>query len=93
MILAIYIIAGVVIVFSALAFISTCAICVCKIFSCRNFLYIFCFILTIAGILCFVLAIATSLLTAGTHYGCQYIEGGITSKSEFVYRFGPIFGN
>lgn len=45
------------------------------------------------GILCFVLSLGMSAATVGSHYGCNYVETGILTKKEFVYKFGPIFKN
>ncbi len=77
----IYVIAGVVIVFSVITFFASCAICVGKMYSCRIFLYSGCCILSIAGIICFAISLLMSVTTAGLHYGCQYVEGGLQTKS------------
>lgn len=45
------------------------------------------------GILLFILSLVASGVTAGTHYGCQYVEVALHNRSEFMYRMNPIFNN
>ncbi len=56
-------------------------------------MYLIFTVLTLMGIVFFVLSIVMSATTVGSHYGCKYIDGGLQTKAEFVYRFSPIFQN
>jgi hypothetical protein len=71
-----YIIAGLAILFAIILLISTIMISWKNRIPSKIF-YSSCTILSIIGILFFILSLAMSAATAGTHYGCHYIEKGI----------------
>lgn len=60
---------------------------------CTKVVYGSCAILTVIGVLVFILSVVLSLGTGGTHYGCQYVERGLSTNADFKYRFEPIFNH
>lgn len=88
-----YVIAGVVILFSLVILICTFCVCCSLKYNYRKGIYFSCAFLTFMGILLFILSLVASGVTAGTHYGCQYVEVALNNRSEFVYRMNPIFNN
>lgn len=89
----IYVLAALVIVAAIVLIIASLMICLKDKIACTKVLYGSCTVLTLAGIIFFILSIAMSAGTAGTHYGCSYVEVGLKNKTEFVKRFEPIFNN
>jgi hypothetical protein len=79
--IAIYAMAAISLFFCVLVFIAALMVCICKKFSCRYLLYCSCTFLTLLGILCFALALVFSVTTAGTHYGCHYVEGSLQTRA------------
>lgn len=91
--IVIYAMAGVVLGFSVVLILSALCICCCKKFTCRRLVYLSCVVLTLMGILCFLVSLLMSAATAGSHYGCHYVEGSLQTRAEFEYRFKPVFNN
>jgi hypothetical protein len=81
------------ILFSIIAIVVAFFICLGNKYNYRKFLYVSVIVLTILGILCFILSLVFSASTAGVHYGCTYIQGGFATRKDFTYRFGPVIGN
>jgi len=71
--IVIYIIAGLTILFSIVAIVSTCIICIKSKWATRKVLYAAVAVLTVLGLLVFILSIALSGSTAGVHYMCHYV--------------------
>ena len=75
-----YIIACLIIVASIVIMVASFMICCYDMFNCRKLVYGMCGVLTLLGILCFVLSLLLSAATLTTHYGCNYVETGIQTK-------------
>lgn len=93
LLIIVYVISSLVILFAIVLFVVTCMICCYNRFNRRKILYFSIGVLTVLGILTFLLALLFSVSTAGVHYGCHYVEGSFDTQAEFKYRFGPIFNN
>lgn len=79
--IVIYAIAAGTILITFILIISVLSVCCCKIYGCRNILYLTCGLLTIIALVWFVLSVVMSGLTAGSHYSCKYIEGALLNRS------------
>ncbi len=79
--IAIYVLASLSLVFSIILIVSALFICQCNKFSIRKLIYPSCFIISIIGILFFIISLVMSAATMGTHYACHYIDIGLQTKA------------
>lgn len=64
----------------------------CNKYSCRYLIYFICLILTILGILSFLLAILFSIITPVLYLSCDFINVTIGSQDGFSTNLQPILG-
>lgn len=81
LLIVIYIIASLALITSVLVIIGTCCICFKDKLPWSKVLFAACVVITFLAILCFILSLGMSAATAGSHYGCHYIEIGLQNKS------------
>lgn len=65
----------------------------CDKYSCRYLIYFVCLILTILGIISFLLAFLFSIITPVLYLGCDFINTSISSQSGFSTNLQPVLGN
>ncbi len=64
----------------------------CDKYSCRYLVYFVCVILTLLGIVCFILAILFSVITPVLYLGCDFLTVSISSSSGFNTNLGAKLG-
>lgn len=83
---------GVFIGLGVLSIVGTLMMTFCDKYKCRYLLYFVCTILTVLGILCFMLTILFSIFTPVIYLGCDFLTATISSSAGFSTNLSPILG-
>ena len=89
-VIVVYVMLGAFVLFGLLVFMSAMCMFCCGKSGCRCLLYFGCSFLVFFGLLSFVLAIVFAVITPISHFGCTFIESGLSSKAEFKDNFGGV---
>lgn len=80
-VVVVYVMLGCFVLFGLIVFIAALCMFCCKKSGCRYLLYFGCSFLVFFGFLSFILATGFAVATPVSHFGCTYIESGLSSKS------------